>query len=319
MDIRQLRYLISILEHRSMAGAAASLHVAPSALGAQMRNLEEELGVQLLWRHARGVEATPAGAVLLDHANKLLIALEQAARETREAHMGTSTATKVRLGLTPPINDFLSVALLRALRASHPLLRVGIVEAPSLTLSDRVRDGRLDLACVYDLDNCDGLERTQLIEDELVFVQARRSKGELGPILLRQAAAVPLVLPALSHRSREILETQAALQDVRLNVIFEVQSLAAVRELVFNGEAATITPFAAMARHIGDEKLCIRSLTEPRIPRPLWLVSGPHGGRQEAAVAEVASLLTDMLRREIARARAAWDEKPAGSGDFNPR
>lgn len=309
MDIRQLRYLISILEHRSMARAAASLHVAPSALGAQMRNLEEELGVQLLLRHARGVEATPAGAVLLDHANKLLLALEQAARETREAHTGAGAIIKVRLGLTPPINDFLSVALLRALRSSQPLLRVGIVEAPSLALGDRVKDGRLDLACVYDLDNCDGLERTQLLEDELVFVQARQGDADAGPILLRQAAAVPLVLPALSHRSREILETQAALQGVRLNVIYEVQSLASMRELVFNGEAATIAPFASVARYIGDESLCIRSLMEPRIPRPLWLVSGRHGTRQELAVAGVSSLLAEMLRREFARARAAWDEK----------
>jgi LysR family nitrogen assimilation transcriptional regulator len=305
MDIRQLRYLISILEHRSIAAAAASLHVAPSALGAQMRNLEEELGVQLLLRHARGVEATPAGAVLLEHANKILLALEHAATETREAHMGTGMVTQVRLGLTPPINDFLSVALLRALRASHPLLRVGIVEAPSLALGDRVKDGWLDLACVYDLDNCDGLERTQLIEDELVFVQAREDQGETSPILLHQAATVPLVLPALSHRSREILETQAALRNLRLNVVYEVQSLAAMRELVLNGEAATITPFASVARYLGDERLCIRSLIEPRIPRPLWLVGGRNGTR-EAAVAGVASLLTEMLQNEIAQARAAW-------------
>jgi LysR family nitrogen assimilation transcriptional regulator len=271
-----------------------------------MRNLEEELGVQLLLRHARGVEPTAAGEVLLKHSKRILLALDEAARDTREAHMGLHTVTNVRLGLTPPVNDFLSVALLRALRDSYPDLRVGIVEAPSLALGERVKAGQLDLACVYDLDNCDGLERTQLIEDELVYVEMRKPGSQTTPITLRAAAEQPLVLPALAHRSRELLEDQTALQDVRLNVTYEIQSLASMRELVLNGEAGTITPFASVARHINDERLCIRSLTEPRIARPLWMLRARNPGRHEVGLSGVARLVTDMLRAEIGKAYQAW-------------
>src|SRR5258705_13959834 len=71
MDIRQLRYFVGVLEAKSLNKASVLLHVAQPALSTQIRNLERELGVKLLDRHARGIAPTKAGERLGQHAYQL--------------------------------------------------------------------------------------------------------------------------------------------------------------------------------------------------------------------------------------------------------
>ena len=68
MELRQLRYFVAIVDHGSLSRAATVLHVAQPALTQQLRQLEEELGAQLLHRSAQGVLGTDAGEVFYEHA-----------------------------------------------------------------------------------------------------------------------------------------------------------------------------------------------------------------------------------------------------------
>jgi LysR family nitrogen assimilation transcriptional regulator len=77
MDIRQLRYFVGVVEAKSLNKASALLHVAQPALSTQIRNLERELGVKLLHRHARGIVPTKAGERLAQHAYQLLRQVER--------------------------------------------------------------------------------------------------------------------------------------------------------------------------------------------------------------------------------------------------
>ena len=70
MNLRQLKYFVGVVEAGNMTRAAEQLHVAQTALGMQIRQLEEDLGVALLVRHSRGVEPTKAGALLLARAHR---------------------------------------------------------------------------------------------------------------------------------------------------------------------------------------------------------------------------------------------------------
>jgi LysR family nitrogen assimilation transcriptional regulator len=72
MELRQLRYFVSIVDHGSLSRAALVLHVAQPALTQQLRQLEEELGAQLLHRSAHGVTSTDAGKVFYEHAQAIL-------------------------------------------------------------------------------------------------------------------------------------------------------------------------------------------------------------------------------------------------------
>ncbi len=105
MNLRQLRYFVKIVELGSMTRAAEQLHVAQPALGMQIRQLEESLGVALLRRHSRGVDPTPAGVRLHERAIEILALVERTAKEVAGSDVDRSES--IRLGLTPALMPIL--------------------------------------------------------------------------------------------------------------------------------------------------------------------------------------------------------------------
>ena len=99
MNLRQLRYFVGVVEAGNMTRAAEQLHVAQTALGTQIRQLEEDLGVALLVRHSRGVECTKAGSLLHARALAILKQIEEIRTEVAAADGQESEA--IRLGTTP--------------------------------------------------------------------------------------------------------------------------------------------------------------------------------------------------------------------------
>src|SRR6201985_2475832 len=86
MDLRHLRYFIAVAEEGSLTVAAEKrLFTAQPSLSRQMRDLEAEIGCELLIRGTKGIELTPAGRVFLDHARIVLIQVEAAIAATRKA------------------------------------------------------------------------------------------------------------------------------------------------------------------------------------------------------------------------------------------
>src|SRR5436309_8180154 len=86
MELRHLRYFVAVAEAGSLTVAAETrLYTAQSSLSRQMRDLENEVGVQLMTRNARGIELTAAGKVLLDHARLVLMQVEAAEEAARLA------------------------------------------------------------------------------------------------------------------------------------------------------------------------------------------------------------------------------------------
>jgi LysR family nitrogen assimilation transcriptional regulator len=101
MNLRQLRYFVGVVEAGNMTRAAEQLHVAQTALGMQIRQLEEDLGVALLVRHSRGVEATKAGSLLHTRALAILKLAEETRKEVSACDREDSEA--IRLGITPAL------------------------------------------------------------------------------------------------------------------------------------------------------------------------------------------------------------------------
>src|SRR5262245_45274960 len=101
MNLRQLKYFVGVVEAGNMTRAAEQLHVAQTALGMQIRQLEEDLGVALLVRHSRGVEPTKAGSLLHTRAISILKEVEEARKDVRACEREDSEA--IRLGITPAL------------------------------------------------------------------------------------------------------------------------------------------------------------------------------------------------------------------------
>jgi len=145
MELRHLRYFIAVAEEGSLTVAAERrLHTAQPSLSRQMRDLEYEVGVQLMVRSARGVELTAAGRAFLDHARLALIQVEAAREAARRA--AEPAKPSFALGfLTGQEMDWLPEAM-RILRDELPNMEVTVSSQYSPQLADALVKGRLDVA-----------------------------------------------------------------------------------------------------------------------------------------------------------------------------
>src|SRR6202021_1104543 len=145
MELRHLRYFIAVAEAGSLTGAAQqTLHTSQPSLSRQIRDLEDEVGSQLLTRRARGIELTPAGRAFLDPARAVLSQVEAAIEAARRAahpakpcfSMGFLTGHKLR---------WMPEAL-RILRHELPNIDVMISSQYSPLLADGLSNGKIDAA-----------------------------------------------------------------------------------------------------------------------------------------------------------------------------
>src|SRR6476660_1730311 len=145
MELRHLRYFVAVAEEGSLTVAAEQrLHTAQPSLSRQMRDLEYEVGTQLMVRSARGIELTAAGRVFLDHARLALIQIEAAGEAARRA--AEPPKPSFALGfLTGQEMDWLPEAM-RILHADLPNIQVTISSQYSPDLADALMRGKLDLA-----------------------------------------------------------------------------------------------------------------------------------------------------------------------------
>ena len=145
MELRHLRYFVAVAEEGSLTVAAERrLHTAQPSLSRQMRDLEYEVGTQLMVRSARGIELTAAGRVFLDHARLALIQVEAAREASRRA--AEPTKPSFALGfLTGQEMDWLPEAM-RILHDELPNMQVTISSQYSPDLADALMRGKLDVA-----------------------------------------------------------------------------------------------------------------------------------------------------------------------------
>ncbi|HEY8579276.1 MAG TPA: LysR family transcriptional regulator, partial [Beijerinckiaceae bacterium] len=148
MNFRQLSYFVKVVEAGNMTAAAQRLGLAQPALGAQIRQLEEELGVPLLLRHSRGVRPTEAGRLLAERARAILDEVEKARRELRA--LGRQERDHLTLGVTPSIVLTLGSELLTRAREEMPNVSVSLVEERTPVLLDALDRGQIDIAFLYE-------------------------------------------------------------------------------------------------------------------------------------------------------------------------
>ncbi|HTG44736.1 MAG TPA: LysR substrate-binding domain-containing protein [Verrucomicrobiae bacterium] len=142
MELRHLRYFAAIAETLNFHRAAERLRVAQPALSAQIKSLEEELGVSLLLRTTRKVELTPAGRVFLEEAKRVLAAALQAEERARQASAGL--AGTIRLGVIAPTANAWLARILRDFRQRNPGVQFSLFDLTSTEQLNRLRNNELD-------------------------------------------------------------------------------------------------------------------------------------------------------------------------------
>ena len=172
MELRQLEYLVAVVDEGGFTRAAQRVHVTQPGISAQVRRLERELGAELVDRTGRAVRPTAAGEAVLPYARAALAAAEGARRAVEE--LGGLMRGRVVLGTVVGGGAMRLPALLAAFRRQHGSVELELVEATSDELLRGVREGRLDLALAGVAGRApDGLQAHVLRDEELVAVVAQ--------------------------------------------------------------------------------------------------------------------------------------------------
>jgi len=175
MELRHLRYFIAVAEEGSLTVAAEKrLFTAQPSLSRQIRDLEQEVGTDLLVRGARGVELTAAGRVFLDHARIALLQVEAAAEAARRAAQPPKASFVIGF-LTGYEMEWMP-ALMSILREELPNIEIVIRSEQSPDLANGLTRGKLDVAFLRREENAPGLVYKLLRREALIVLMPANHK-----------------------------------------------------------------------------------------------------------------------------------------------
>jgi len=292
MNLRQLRYFVAIVEHGSFASAARVLFVAQPSLSQHVKNLEEELGVELLRRTARGVEATAEGRVLLGHAQSILDQVEVARNAVENA--GQEVSGNVRLGVPPTVSELVTVPLIVRLRRDAPRVSLRVVEGMSGYVLNWLQEGRVDIAVLYDVQDTPGVTTTELCREDLYLIGPPNAVLEGDTVDFVELESAKLILPGEHHGLRVLLEEVSRTEGVDLNVQVEVDALGQMRALVAAGIGYTVLPLWAVAKEAARNELSARRIINPVVQRKMS-IAYPSNRALSSAARAVVALLKERL------------------------
>lgn len=252
MNIRQLETFVAIANLGGYNRAAAQLHVAQSALSRRILQLEREVGTPLLIRSKRGIQLTPAGAVLLERAHDLLGHIRQVEQDMlMEAG---SPRGHLTLGLPPSLNRF-SSQVLAAIGSRYPGISVKAWVGTSVDLRAMLVSGRLDVAIFAAIERETVLASKLLFRDTLYLIgppDARlREKVEWSEI-----AELPLVLTSAPNSVRLLVDAAATRRKCKINVLMEVNDVPLILQLVADGAAYSFLPSSSVEELTKAGRVC---------------------------------------------------------------
>jgi DNA-binding transcriptional LysR family regulator len=146
MELRHLRYFVTVAEELNVSRASARLRISQPAVSRQLRDLEEELGVELFHRQKSGLKLTPAGEAFLANARDLLRRSGDAVKQM--ATFGARTKQSLTVGYFAPVLSSLLTPALRRFSQQHPEVEVVLRELSPAEQLNLLRREHLDLALI---------------------------------------------------------------------------------------------------------------------------------------------------------------------------
>ncbi len=300
MDLKRLRYFVTVAELGSFTLGARHLGIAQPALSRHIRQLENECGAPLLRRTGRGAQLNDVGKIVFEHARSLL---EQVDRlETGLKAAKGAPAGNVILGLPPSVCLILVEPLFHRVRQDFPGIRLQISEAFSGDVREWLVGGRLDIGVLYNPGRVAHLVGKHLLVEDMFLCCAAGAASDVPPpsITLADAMRMPLILPSRPHGLRILVDTACAEAGLTPDVVLELDSMATIKDLVRSADAATILPFCGVYREVEQGHLVARRIVAPSITRTLIVAETVRRPKTPATTAVVR-----CVREEVERLVAA--------------
>ncbi|MFE7119925.1 LysR family transcriptional regulator [Streptomyces sp. NPDC057654] len=296
MELRQLEYLVTVVEEASFTKAAAKLHVAQPGVSAQVKQLERELGQELLDRSGRTVRPTEAGAAVLPYARAALAAVADARFAVDE--LTGLLRGRVAVGMVTSCAPLGLPDLLADFHKDHPGVEINLVEDNSDRLIAALRAGRLDTAVVGLAGPAPQGIATETVADEPVVAVVSHDDPLAGRTGLAFDALrdQPLISLPRGTGLRTCLDEACAAAGFAPRIAFEASDPNVLAQLAARGLGVAILPGSLAAYHRAT--LHTITFTGPELRGRLalaWRGEGPAG--------PAARALIERARRALAPVR----------------
>ncbi len=236
IDIQQLRYFVEVIEAGSLRKAADRLHIAQTAVGRQVKLLEDEFGKPLLERHPRGMSPTPAGQRLQLYATELL----QSVEEIHHRMIGDQETVKGRamLGVPTTLALILYGAMAERLVNEHPEIDLGVVQGNAYSIWAGLDANDINLAILVDPERKDNYSYETLLKEQMYFLsRADRTDVPQGPVNLAEIVQLPLIVYRRPTGPRNVFDRAMSRLNATPNIAYEVEYALVAKELISRGLA----------------------------------------------------------------------------------
>jgi len=293
VKLRDLEYLDAIERYKHFGKAADACHVSQPTLSAQIRKLEEQLGLTLVERHPRNVMLTKAGALLTEQARKVLNSAKEF--ETAAKNLADPLAGDLHIGLIPTLAPYLLPQIMPALTKSMPNLNLFLYEKQTKTLLQDLDNGAMDILILPWLDDeMKRFDRYKLMDEPLVLAAPPdHAVSQKSPLTLDDLKDETILTLEDGHCLRDqamgYCFTAGAEEDKR----FKATSLETLRYMVASGSGVTLMPKLAVMNQAESDMICYREFAEPQPTREIAAVIRANYPRMEA-VRKLVSTIKEL-------------------------
>lgn len=289
IKLKDLRYLVAVADTGHFGKAAARCFVSQPTLSAQLRKLEEYLGVDLIERQPRQALLTPAGVEVVARARRIVEASDEVV-EIALSHRDP-LAGKLRIAFLPTIGPYLLPFVVQRLHKALPRLELMLHEHQTEPMLERLRAGDIDMGVLALPVELDGLHAEPLYDEPFVVAMpTAHPLAERKQLRAEDLRGATLLLLEEGHCLRDQALEVCSRVPVREKQDFRGTSLETLRQMVAADAGITLLPeLATRGAYAQSRGVAIRPFAKPVPARrigAIWRKSSPRGAAL-AAVAEV--------------------------------
>jgi LysR family hydrogen peroxide-inducible transcriptional activator len=272
MNLKDLKYLVALADTGHFGKAAERSFVSQPTLSAQLKKLEEYLGVKLVERQPKNVQLTEVGKQIVVRARRML---DEGDEIVALARSNTDPfAGKLKVALIPTIGPYLLPRVMQKIRKGLPHLGLMLYEYQTESLLKRLRDGEIDLGIMAMPALADGVETRDLYEENFtVALPNHHPLASKANIKIQDLKGHTLLLLEDGHCLRDQALEVCSRVDVKEAEDFRATSLETLRQMVVAGLGITLLPEMAVESPFGSQRgLTIKQFAKPAPSRTVGAV-----------------------------------------------
>jgi LysR family transcriptional regulator, carnitine catabolism transcriptional activator len=292
VTVKQLKAFVAVAQTRSFAEACAHVHLSQPALSIAIKNLEGEVGGQLLARTTRTLALTPEGESFYPVAKRLLADWDGAILDLHN-HFAMRRGKLSVASMPSFAASILPQALVRY-RRLYPRINVAVQDVIAENVVEMVRDGRVELGVSFDPGESEGVEFQPLFQDKFVAVfEKGHELAKKKQVTWRALQSDPFLALQWPSAIRQLIDKTAKENQLSLKVEFEAHQLATIGRMVACGLGVSAVPSLCTAQMERHGAVC-RSLINPTLKRRVGIIT-----RQRYPVSAAAQAMIDVMVEHV--------------------